>query len=984
MKTNRIFIQMKSGWFAIILIFAVVLMANTAAAQEAALQKVTGRVTDSDTNDGMPGVSVYIKGTQTGSTTDVNGNYVISAPKGSTLVFTMVGYEKQEILIENQTTINIALKVSVTSLDEVVVIGYGITTKKEITGSIATVKEEDFNKGSFNSPMGLLQGKVAGLTIVNPEGADPQAGYEIILRGTNTLTSGQGPLIIVDGVAGVDLKNVSPEEVESIDVLKDGSAAAIYGTRGSNGVVIITTKRAKSGLSKVEYTGKFSAQVAPRGVENLTADEFKMAINEYAPDKIGTIYDDDVNWFKEVTRDVPFSQQHNLAISGGNETFSHRTTFFVDLAEGLLANNESNKFLVKTNINQKVLGNILTLDYNLSYGSRKYSPANYDIFYQAFIRNPTSSVYDPTNTYSGGYTYLEGVDYYNPVAMLNERNREGKSNDATGNLRATLRLAKSLNWSNLVAVELSDWEEQTYWTRYYPSRLGRNGVAEIDNGKNSNQQFESVLNYAESFGKHNVQAVGGYTYQEIISNDSYMVNSGFDTDFYGTNNIGAGTALGEGTAEMGSYKSSSKLISFFGRVMYNFDERFLGSVSLRREGSSRFGENNKWGWFPSASFGWRINRENFMKNVNWVNDLKFRVGYGVTGNQDFSNYKSLTLMGRAGKFFYNGEWINTYQPVSNPNPDLRWETKKEINAGFDFAFLKGRLGGAIDLYYRWSEDLLYTYTVSVPPYLTNELYTNVGTVSNQGIEITLNGVPVKNENLTWTSTLTFSKNKNELVKFSNEEFTSTYVEIGWLGGAFPLNCQRLQEGQPIGTFYGPVWLGLDETGHDSFKNQDPVGRVSPEDWENIGNANPDFMLGWTNTFTHKNWDFSFALRSQIGGKVLNMYRLYYENWQSLGRNIVHTQLETPEFIGNGQYSSKYVEDATFLKLDNISLGYNFPQISKYISHLRLYATAQNVFCITSYKGMDPEVSLSGLAPGIEYLYYYPNTTAVTLGLNVSF
>ena len=341
-------------------------------------------------------------------------------------------------------------------------------------------------------------------------------------------------------------------------------------------------------------------------------------------------------------------------------------------------------------------------------------------------------------------------------------------------------------------------------------------------------------------------------------------------------------------------------------------------------------------------------------------------------------------MGRAGKFFYNGEWINTYQPVSNPNPDLRWETKKEINAGFDFAFLKGRLGGAIDLYYRWSEDLLYTYTVSVPPYLTNELYTNVGTVSNQGIEITLNGVPVKNENLTWTSTLTFSKNKNELVKFSNEEFTSTYVEIGWLGGAFPLNCQRLQEGQPIGTFYGPVWLGLDETGHDSFKNQDPVGRVSPEDWENIGNANPDFMLGWTNTFTHKNWDFSFALRSQIGGKVLNMYRLYYENWQSLGRNIVHTQLETPEFIGNGQYSSKYVEDATFLKLDNISLGYNFPKISKYISNLRLYATAQNVFCITSYKGMDPEVSLGGLAPGIEYLYYYPNTTAVTLGLNVSF
>ncbi len=984
MKTNELFDKMKSGWFAMFMISMVIFMANAVVAQEATVQKITGQVSDVDAGDGIPGVSVYIKGTQTGSTTDINGNFAINAPKGAALVFTMVGFEKQEILVENQTAINVRLKIAVTSLDEVVVIGYGITTKKEVTGSIATVKEGDFNRGTYTSPMGLLQGKVAGLSIVNTDGGDPQAGYEIILRGTNTLTSGQGPLIIVDGVAGVDLKNVSPEEVESIDVLKDGSAAAIYGTRGSNGVIIVTTKRAKAGLSKVEYSGKLSAQVAPRGVENLTADEFISAINLYAPDKIVNIYDDDVNWFKEVTRDMPFSQQHNLAITGGNETFSHRTTFFADMANGLLRDNESNKFLVKTNISQKVLGNILTLDYNLLYGSRKYSPANYDIFYQAFIRNPTSPVYDPSNTYSGGYTYLEGVDYYNPVAMLNERFREGKSNDASGNIRATLRLSKSLNWSNLLSYELSDWEEMTYWSKYYPSRIGRGGVAEIDNGKRDNQQFESTVNYSKSFGKSNLQALGGYTFQQIESYDSYMLNSGFDSDIYGVNNIGAGTALGEGTAEMGSYKSQSRLISFFGRVMYNFDERFLGSASLRREGSSRFGENNKWGWFPSASFGWRINREAFMKNLHWVNDLKLRVGYGVTGNQDFANYKSLTLMGRAGKFFYNGEWINTYQPVSNPNPNLRWEKKQELNGGFDFAFLKGRVGGAVDLYYRWSTDLLYTYTVSVPPYLTDQFYTNVGTVSNQGIEITLNGVPVKNENLVWTSTLTFSKNANKLVKFSNDEFTSTYLEIGWLGGAFPLNSQRLEEGKSIGTFYGPVWLGLDETGHDKFKNQDPVGRVSPDKWEAIGNANPKFMLGWSNTFTHKNWDLNFALRSQIGGKVLNMYRLYYENWQSLGRNIVHTQIETPEFIGNGQYSSKYIEDATFLKLDNISLGYNFPQVSKYISSLRLYATAQNVFCLTSYKGMDPEVSLSGLAPGIEYLYYYPNTTAITLGLNVSF
>jgi len=958
---------------------------STCSFAQAGLEKeIRGLVTDEASGEGIPGVNVYIKDTQTGTTTDVHGNFSIKVPKGVTLVFTMIGYEKQEVVTGDEATINIRLKTAITALDEVVVIGYGSTTKKEVTGSIATVKEADFNRGSYNSPMGLLQGKVAGLTILNPEGADPQAGFEIILRGTNTLTSGQGPLIVVDGIAGADMKNISPEEVESIDVLKDGSAAAIYGTRGSNGVIIITTKRAKSGLSKVEYTGKLSSQVAPRSVENLTADEFVFAVNTYTPDKIGTLYGDDVNWFEEVTRQAPISQQHNLAITGGNETFSHRTMFFVDLSNGLMKNNESNKFLVRTNISQKVMDNLLHLDYNMSYAERKYSPANYDIFYQSFIRNPTSSVYDPDNEYSGGYTYLEGVDYYNPVAMLNERIREGKTNDFTGNIRATFHLTKSLNWASLLSAELSDWEEQTYWTKYYPSRIGRGGVAEIDNGRFINKQFESILNYSKSFGKSDLQAVAGYTFQELVSNDSYMVNSGFDSDYYTWNNIGAGTALGEGTAEMGSYKSMSRLISFFGRVMYKFDERILASVSLRREGSSRFGENNKWGWFPAASLGWRMNRENFMKDISWINDLKLRVGYGVTGNQDFENYKSLTLMGRAGKFYYNGEWINTYQPVSNPNPNLRWEKKQEINAGVDFSFLKNRVGGALDVYYRWSSDLLYTYTVSVPPYLTNEFYTNVGTVSNKGIELTLNGVPIKNENFTWTTTLTFSKNINVLEKFSNEEFTNTYVEIGWLGGAFPLNCQRLMEGEPIGTFYGPVWLGLDETGHDKLKNQDPVGRVTPDKWEEIGNANPDFMLGWSNTLIYKSWDMNFSLRAQIGGDVLNMYRLYYENWQSLGRNIVHSQLETPEFIGTAQYSSKYVEDASYLKLDNISLGYNFPLISKYISNLRIYATAQNVFCITGYKGMDPEVSMSGLSPGIEYLYYYPVTTAVMLGLNVSF
>ena len=970
---------------AMMLLLSLLLLSGSGYAQQADVLRVKGTVTDLGTGETLPGVNISIKGTQTGAVTDIYGKYSLDALKGSVLVFSFVGYETTEVTLGTQSTLNVRLKPTVESLEEVVVIGYGLTTRKEVTGSIASVKADDFNRGAHSSPMGLLQGKVAGLSITRPDGADPQAGYQILLRGTNTLTSGQGPLVIVDGVAGVDLKNVSFEEVESIDVLKDGSAAAIYGTRGSNGVIIITTKRAKTGQSKVEYSGYLSAQVNPRMVENLTAAQFKEAVEQYAPDKVGSLYGAETDWFKEITRPMPVSHKHNLAISGGNENFSHRTVFFVDKAEGLLKDNESNRYLLKTNINQKALGDLLTLDYNLSYGMRNYKPANYDLFYQAFIRNPTSPVYDPGNEYTGGYTLISGMDYYNPVAMLNERIRNGKTDDMGANVRATLKLSNHLNWVNLVSVEKSAWEELSYRTKYYPSRLGRNGEAEISNGRSSDLQYESTVNFTESFEKHNLQALAGYSFEEFESNNSYMINSGFDTDIYGPHNIGSGVALSEGTASMGSYKGKSRLISFFGRVMYNFDEKYLASASLRREGSSRFGKNHKWGWFPSVSLGWRINKEDFLNDVQWVNDLKIRVGYGVTGNQDIGNYRSLLLMGRAGKFYYNGEWINTYQPVTNPNPDLKWENKSEINAGVDFAMFDNRLSGTLDYYYRKSTDLLYTYNVSVPPYLYKELFTNVGTISNRGIELTLKHVSVNKGKLNWTNMLTFSRNKNILEKFSNEEFTDTSYDLGWIGGAIGVNAQKIREGEALGTFYGPVWIGLDELGNDLFKNANPVGLVNPEDWEVIGNAFPDFTLGWGSFLTYGNWDISFALRASIGGEVLNTYRLYYENWGTFGlNNVTLTQFENPEFRGNARYSSKYVEDATYVKLDNISVGYNMPVSLKYITRLRVYATAQDVFCLTGYKGLDPEVNLGGLTPGIEYLSYYPRTTLLTLGVNVTF
>lgn len=948
---------------------------------------VQGTVTDSK-GEPLIGVSIQVQGKTTGTVTDTNGKFILTnIPQNTILEVSYLGMLSQTISLNGKTVLDIVLQDNIEILNEVVVIGYGITTKKEVTGSISSLKQEHFNQGSFTNAAGLMQGKIAGLSVVNPSGADPQANYEIILRGTNTLTSGQGPLVIIDGVAGADMKNINYQEVESIDVLKDGSAAAIYGTRATNGVIIITTKQAKKGKTTIEYQGIATIQVAPRMVENLSAEEFRNAINSYKPSAVGSIYSGNTDWFEEVTRNIPFSHKHNLAISGGSEEFSHRTTINVEQNEGLLKNNNLSKVLAKTNISQKALNGLLSLTYNSFYSMRKYNPANYDIFYQAFIHNPTEPVYDSENELSGGYNRVDGISYYNPVAMLKEQNHDGETDDFGGNVRASLTIPhiKGLKWDNFVSYEKSRWETNRYRSRYYPSAIGSEGVASIENGSNDNLQYESTLNYINSRNAHTLQILGGYTYQELGMNYSGMSNRGFDTDMYGTNNIGAGSALKIGTAEMYSYKESSKLISFFGRLMYNYDEKYLLSASLRREGSSRFGVNHKWGWFPAVSLGWRVNQESFMKNAKAINDLKLRVGYGATGNQDFANYQSLVMMGIAGKFFYNGEWINTYQPVSNPNPDLRWEKKHEVNAGVDFSLFNNRFGGTVDYYSRRSTDLLYNYNVSVPPYLYTEIFTNVGIIKNTGIEITLNGTPFQTKNFQWNTFLTFSKNSNVLEKFTNDEFTNGTYKTGWLYGDIAVYSQRMEEGKSLGTFYGPVWLGVDEFGNDKFKNQMPDGKVPESEWEVIGNAYPDFTLGWSNSLRWKQWDMGFSLRASIGGEVLNSYRLYYENFNSLGlKNILKSQLDNPGFIGNPLYSSKYIEEATFLKMDNISIGYNLDIDSKYISKLRIYGTAQDIFCLTPYKGVNPEVSLSGLEPGIENMNYYPVTTGISLGINVTF
>lgn len=913
--------------------------------------------------------------------TDIDGKFEMSAKEGETVIVSYMGYDDYTFTAAGQKDMAIVLQISAnTVLDEAVAIGYGKTTKKEVTGSVTSLKSEDFDKGAFTSAAGMLQGKVAGLSITNPSGGDPNGSFEILLRGANTLSAGQGPLIIIDGVVGADMRTVNFQEVESMDVLKDGSAAAIYGTRGTNGVIIITTKRAKSGTTSVEYDGQVSVQTVRSRAMPMTADEFKYAIETYKPASSASLYGSDTDWFDAVTR-TPISHKHNLSIAGGSEKFSHRTVINIEKNQGLLQKNDVDKYLFKTNIRQEALEGWLTFDYNLSYVKRQYDGSRTGIFRQAFMHNPTEPIYDETDVKNGGYFTIGGMDYYNPVAMLNERESSTEVDNINVNGRASLNIlpVKGLKWDNFVSYNIERYESNDYKTRYYPGETGLGGSAEISNSKSVDLQYESTLQYSNKFGEHSIQAVAGYAFQQMGYNGSSLYNYGFDVDYFGTNNIGAGSALKNGQASISSSRSSSRYVAFFGRIMYNYAEKYLVSLSLRHDGSSRFGANNKWATFPAVSLGWRISQEDFLKDVQWIDELKLRAGFGMTGNQDFSNYQSIMRVKPEGYFYYNGAWTNSYVPSSNANPDLQWEKKSEYNVGLDFGFLGGRIYGNIDYYYRYTSNLLYYYDVPVPPYDYDTLFTNVGEISNSGIEITLGGSPVKTENFEWGSSLVFAMNKNNLISFSNEEFQGQEYRTGWLNTPLGAYCQRLIEGQSIGAFYGPTFVGFKASGAQKLENE------AEADWIYLGSAYPDFTLGWSNSFSYKNFSLSATLRGSFGGKVFNQMRGIYENITNLGlQNVLATWLDEPEYTGKAAYSSRYLEDATYIKLDNVTASYDFKLENKYIKGLRLYLTGQNLLCLTSYSGVDPEVSLTGLTPGIEGTSYYPRTRVFTLGVNFKF
>ena len=983
--------------------------------------KIEGVVTD-ETGQTLPGVSITVKGTTSGVNTDSEGKYLITL-NGATkpvLVFSYIGYSDIEQPITGQKPYNIVMQVANKELNEVVVVGYGTLKKGDVTSSIASVKTENFIKGNVSDAGQLIQGKVAGLTVVMPTG-DPTGQTQIILRGNTTLVGASiSPLVLVDGIPG-DLRTVAPQDIESIDVLKDGSAAAIYGSRATNGVILITTRRASGNFkTSVEYSTYISVQSIARKLNLATAADFRQQISDGYRDKntdLGTTTD----WLKEISRQ-PVSQNHNVTFRGENETSNYLINLNYNSAQGVFLKSYNQVFNGRANVNHSMFDNKLKFNFDLLNSATKLNGFNGYIYRQALIQNPTAPVKNPDGTW---FQQITKFEYENPVSDLNESNGETSRHLSRINGTITLLPMEGLKLSSVISY--SKWNQTNGYseTKQHVSTLrdGRNGYANMGAAESIDKLAELTAEYSKYFGNHRIKALIGYSYQENAYTNMSMENWDFPTDMFGYYNIGLGEATKDGrvTNPQSSYHSETNLIGFFGRINYNYEDKYMVMASLRREAASQlWGTKQPWGTFPAISLGWRLTKESFMKDVSLFNDIKIRAGYGVTGTQPSDLFKGVGLIGYDQYVLSNGKWIRTLVPTQNANPDLRWEEKKETDIGVDFSMLKNKITGSVDYYIRNIDGLLFDYAVPSPPNLYSSTRANVGVMSNKGVEVMLNYTPIQSKDAEWTTGVSFSTNTNKLVSLSNDIYvnSSNYFTTGYTGPPVQTFTHIVRVGEPIGNFYGFKVIDICDDKNDVanygqwiYEGADgaPVKysdfKHSFEDKKVLGNGLPKFYAGWTNRVKYKNWDLNITQRGAFKFQVANFSRMMYDNPTYTQYNLLKSAfdkvygkalLQSPQ-----EFNSYYIENGDYWKIDNVTLGYTFSKTgTKYIQSIRLYASSLNTLIITGYKGIDPEVSLvtsgggsqggininsgAGLSPGIDQRDKYPTMRTFTLGLNITF
>ena len=964
-----------------------------------AQQKVTGKVKDSS-GEPVIGASVIVKGNNTmGTITDFDGNFMLDVPAKSVLVISYIGYVTQEVPTAGKNSLEIVLKEDTKTLDEVVVIGYGTQRKGDVTSSVASVKADNFVKGAVKDVGQLIQGKVAGLAITNPNG-DPTGSTQIRLRGTNTIGGANtAPLVLIDGIPG-ELGTVAPEDVESVDVLKDGSAAAIYGTRGTNGVILITTKQAKGvDINQVEYNGYVSTSLIAKKLDMLNADEFR------------TLYPDqdhgaDTDWIDEISR-TPVSHVHNLSLMGGNSKTNYIANLNYASRQGIMKKSDFESFQGRIEVTHRMFDDKLKLKFGL-FGKKNQMESTTSggsfrgwVYGQATRRNPTDPVRNEDGTWNENVSKFE---YENPLALLYEAEGNVKKTQLRYNGNIVYNPIKDLTLSAVFSYIRDNMNRGYGETLNHISALrdGLAGWSSVGAYTKMEKLMELTAQYNKEIGAHKFSVLGGYSYNETDFEELWIDNYGFQDDYFGGwHNIGIGSALKDGKANIGSKKTPTNLIGFFGRATYSFKNRYLLMGALRYEGASQlWGTDNAWGLFPSISVGWRITEEAFMKNQKIFDDLKLRVGYGVTGSQPKDPFLGVAMLKYGSYAFVNGNWVQTIVPASNPNPDLKWEEKKETNIGLDFVSWGGRLSGSIDYYNRDVDGLIYEYGVPTPPNLYNKTMANGGTMRNRGVEVLVTVVPVQNKDFEWSTTGTFSLNSNKLISLSGSIFKSDYdyFNTGTVEYSGQVaDSHRVQVGESIGNFYGFKVVDVDSEGRWIYEDRN--GELvnykdfthAPEDKRVIGNGLPKWYAGWNNTLRYKNFDLNVTMRGAFGFQIINGGRMNYENVKNsrfenrlksvndlvFGKHTLSPEVE-PEF------NSYYVEDGDYWKIDNITLGYSFGQVGKYIKSLRIYGSVLNALTITGYKGIDPEVSTDGLTPGYDTRDRYPSVRSFTFGVNVKF
>jgi len=983
--------QMWTTKSAVLMIFMLFLSAGIFAQGK---KQISGTVYD-NTGNVLPGASIIEVGTKNGITTDFDGKFSLQVAVGGAIEVSFIGATTQKVQITATTSnLDVRLQNDGYALAEVQVVsvGYGKVKKSDLTGAISTVGADDLVKGTISSTEQVLQGKVAGLNVIRPSG-DPAAGSTLRLRGGTSLTASNSPLIVVDGIAGVDINVVQPSDIKTVDVLKDASATAIYGSRGANGVIIITTKSGTKGVSVV-YNGLSSIGYVTDNLDLLSANQWRGYMRETGNlDAID--YGGNTNWQKAIEQ-TAVSQSHTLSINSGKADSGFRTSIAYLNNEGVIK--KSGLERISGNVSAyQYLGDSKSVKFDMGLFANidKWHPIDYRIFERAYNLNPTIPVYNA----NGDFSSVSGNLYENPVEILTNRTVDNERHRLLGYFKTEVKFLNDFTASANISLEHNAVKGGTYKPSYAVME-GRteDGYAQRTYAEYTNAQGELFVNYNKTLGQHNISALAGYSYFDNMYEGFGAQRSGFVTDAFGYNNLGAGYNYRLG--DVYSYKGKSNLVSFFARANYSFDGKYLLTATVRRDGSSRFGENNKWGTFPSASAAWKVSGEEFMDGTKgWLDNLKLRVGYGVTGNQDgIGEYKSLSILGVGNDSYYDPvtkTWSLAYSPKQNPNPDLKWESTEQINIGVDFSFFN-RISGSFEWYSKTTKDLLYTYEVPQPPYLVGTMLANVGEMSNKGVELTLNADIIKGDKFTWDANLTLGHNVQKIEKLSNPTYKTDVIYSGSLHGLAGMSGQYSQviaEGYPVGTFWGYESAGLGEDGKMLYYNAsgDKVleGALVDADKRDLGNVQPDLTLGIGMNFTYGNFDLGISGYGMFGQKALNATNMMLNDPNRLPAFNVPDDFLNSGITSSPKYSSYWIEDASFFRLQTLSLGYTLPLKFKG-SKLRMYIMGENLAVFTSYKGVDPEIGLNaqdgadqtGLAaPGIDRYNNYPRPTTISVGLN---